>query len=182
MGVDCNNANLKYYREPRKIGPCVAGYIPELAQYNLLLEYKPGATNRADALSRRPDYEVEGNPDNEDITVLLDNLFCITHTTIHVFCYDPPPFFSSPSTTTYTPAAPAPTPSAVPAPSAPPQPVPTPPAPPQHVHHPTAAPAPIHPRHHSPQPMEDQRAEPQLAETEPGPRPVLPQLDTEALQ
>ena len=30
--------------------------------------------------------------------------------------------------------------------------------------------------------MEDQRAEPQLTETEPGPRPVLPQLDTEALQ
>ena len=30
--------------------------------------------------------------------------------------------------------------------------------------------------------MEDQRAEPQLTETEPGPRPVLPQLDTETLQ
>ena len=30
--------------------------------------------------------------------------------------------------------------------------------------------------------MEDQRAEPQLAETKPGPRPVLPQLDTEVLQ
>ena len=30
--------------------------------------------------------------------------------------------------------------------------------------------------------MEDQRAEPQLTETEPGPRPVLPQLDTENLQ
>ena len=30
--------------------------------------------------------------------------------------------------------------------------------------------------------MEDQRAEPQLTATEQGPRPVLPQLDTEALQ
>ena len=30
--------------------------------------------------------------------------------------------------------------------------------------------------------MEDQRAELQLTETEPGPRPVLPQLDTETLQ
>ena len=30
--------------------------------------------------------------------------------------------------------------------------------------------------------MEDQRAEPQLAETEQGPRPVLPLLDTKALQ
>ena len=86
-------------------------------------------------------------------------------------CYDPPPFFSSPSTVTYTPAVPVPAPS----------------APPQHVHHPPAAPAPSHPaavhsRHHSPQPMEDQRAELQLAETEPGPRPVLLQLDTETMQ
>ena len=79
------------------------------------------------------------------------------------------------------PAVPAPAPPAAPAPLAAPA-----PAPPQHVHHP-AAPAPSHPatahsRHHSPQPMEDQRAEPQLAETEQGPRPVLPQLDTETLQ
>jgi hypothetical protein len=27
------------------------GYIPKIAQYNIQLEYKPGATNRADALS-----------------------------------------------------------------------------------------------------------------------------------
>ena len=72
---------------------------------------------------------------------------------------------------------------AVPAPAAA---APTPLAPPQHVHHP-AAPAPshpttTHPRRHSPQPMEDQQAEPQLTETEQGPRPILSQLDTEALQ
>ena len=30
--------------------------------------------------------------------------------------------------------------------------------------------------------MEDQQAEPQLTETEQGPRPILPQLDTKALQ
>ena len=50
--VYTDHANLRFYREPCKIGPRVAGYIPELAQYHLLLEYKPGATNRADALSR----------------------------------------------------------------------------------------------------------------------------------
>ena len=33
-------------------GSRMAGYIPELAQYHMVLEYKPGATNRADALSR----------------------------------------------------------------------------------------------------------------------------------
>jgi hypothetical protein len=49
--VYTDHTNLRYYREPRKIGPRVAGYIPEIAQYNIQLEYKPGATNRADALS-----------------------------------------------------------------------------------------------------------------------------------
>jgi len=50
--VYTDHANLRYYREPRKIGPRIAGYLPECKQYNILLEYKPGATNRADTLSR----------------------------------------------------------------------------------------------------------------------------------
>jgi hypothetical protein len=50
--VFTDHANLRYYRDARKIGPRVAGYLPEREQYNILLEYKPGATNRADALSR----------------------------------------------------------------------------------------------------------------------------------
>jgi len=66
--VYTDHANLRYYRDPRKIGPQVAGYLPEREQYNILLEYKPGATNRADALSQRPDYEGP-NPDNEDVLV-----------------------------------------------------------------------------------------------------------------
>jgi len=43
--VFTDHANLCYYRDPRKIGPCIAGYLPEREQYNILLEYKPGATN-----------------------------------------------------------------------------------------------------------------------------------------
>jgi hypothetical protein len=49
--VFTNHANLHYYRDPRKIGPQVASYLPKQEQYNILLEYKPGATNHADALS-----------------------------------------------------------------------------------------------------------------------------------
>ena len=86
--VYTDHANLRYYREPHKIGPHIAGYIPELTQYNLLLEYKPGATNCADALSRQPDYKVEGNPDNEDVMVLPDKYFCNHHTCIHVMDWD----------------------------------------------------------------------------------------------
>ena len=86
--VYTDHANLRYYRDPCKIGPRVARYLPEREQYNILLEYKPGATNRADALSRRPDYEVDGNPDNEDVTVWPDKYFCEEHTRIRVTDWD----------------------------------------------------------------------------------------------
>jgi len=43
--VYTNHANLCYYCDPRKIGPRVARYLPEREQYNMILEYKPGASN-----------------------------------------------------------------------------------------------------------------------------------------
>jgi len=85
--VYTDHANLRYYRDPRKIGPWVAGYLPEREQYNILLEYKPGATNHANALSWRPDYEGP-NPDNEDVLVWPDEYFCKHHTSIKVFDMD----------------------------------------------------------------------------------------------
>jgi len=65
----------------------VAGYLPEREQYNILLEYKPGATNHADTLSRRLDYEGP-NLDNEDVLVWPDEYFCENHTSICVFNTD----------------------------------------------------------------------------------------------
>ena len=49
--VFMDHANLRYYYDTRKIGQCITGYLPEREQYNLLLKYKPGTTNRADTLS-----------------------------------------------------------------------------------------------------------------------------------
>ena len=43
--VFMDHNNLCYYRDPRKIGPLVTGYLLEREQYNIILEYKPGATN-----------------------------------------------------------------------------------------------------------------------------------------
>ena len=86
--VYTDHANLRYYREPRKIGPRVAGYLPEREQYNILLEYKPGATNRADELSHREDHDTGSNPINEDVTVWPDHYFCEQHTKIRVFDMD----------------------------------------------------------------------------------------------
>jgi len=85
--VYTDHVNLRYYRDPRKIGPQVAGYLPEREQYNILLEYKPGATNCADALSRQPDYKGP-NPDNKDVLVWPDKYFCENHTAIRVFNID----------------------------------------------------------------------------------------------
>ena len=79
--VYTDHTNLCYYRDPWKIGPCIARYLPEQEQYNILLEYKPGATNRADALSRRPDYEGP-NPDNNKVLVWPDQYFCKQHTSM----------------------------------------------------------------------------------------------------
>ena len=63
----------------------MAGYLPEREQYNIQLEYKPGATNCADTLSQRPDYKnADGNPDNKDITVWPDKFFCEEHTAIRL--------------------------------------------------------------------------------------------------
>ena len=80
-------ANLRYYRDPRKIGPHITGYLLEREQYNILLEYKPGVTNCVDALSHQPDYE-GNNPDNNNILVWPDEYFCNQHMAIQVFDSD----------------------------------------------------------------------------------------------
>jgi len=86
--VYTDHANLRYYRNPQKIGPCVARYLLEHEQYNILLEYKSGVTNRADGLLCREDYDTGSNPDNEDITVWPDKYFCKQHTIICVVDWD----------------------------------------------------------------------------------------------
>jgi hypothetical protein len=69
-----DHLNLKYYREARKINQCVACYIPHMRDYNLQLVHKPGITNKADLLSRCPDFD-QGKGDNGEVLVLLPHLF-----------------------------------------------------------------------------------------------------------
>jgi len=83
-----NHANLRYYRDPRKIGPRVAGYLLEREQYNMLLEYKLGATNQADGLLRQEDHDDGSNPDNDNVTVWPDSYFCEEHTKIRIMDWD----------------------------------------------------------------------------------------------
>ena len=67
--------NLKYWRDPQKISQRVAREVLELSEYNLEIHHIKGTSNgRADALSRRPDYN-QGEDDNKDVVVLPDHLF-----------------------------------------------------------------------------------------------------------
>src|SRR6266404_5969252 len=73
--VHTDHTNLQYWRQPHKISRRIAREVAELVEYNVVLRHIPGKANgRADALSRRPDYD-QGTRDNENITVLPDSLF-----------------------------------------------------------------------------------------------------------
>ena len=73
--VHTDHANLMYWRQPQKISRRIARQVLELEEYNIKLQHVPGKNNgRADALSRRPDYN-QGTSDNQNVTVLPDKLF-----------------------------------------------------------------------------------------------------------
>jgi hypothetical protein len=69
-----DHKNLTYYRHAQRIAQRVARYLGELADYHFVLVHKPGISNHADHLSRRPDHDT-GTDDNEDTMVLPPNLF-----------------------------------------------------------------------------------------------------------
>ena len=69
-----DHKNLTYWSEPQKVGPHAATWQVELQQYNFELRHKPGESNKADALSRGPDYNT-GNPANEHLIVLPHDRF-----------------------------------------------------------------------------------------------------------
>lgn len=72
-----DHKNLTYYRQAQRIARHIAQYLGELADYNFTLVHKPGAQNKADSFSQRPDYDT-GTRDNDNITVLPEHLFLNT--------------------------------------------------------------------------------------------------------
>jgi hypothetical protein len=60
--------------------------VQQLADYNFQLVHIPGSTNKADALSRRPDYD-DGSDDNSDVTVLPPDLFVQSTTLTCLFSH-----------------------------------------------------------------------------------------------
>jgi len=69
-----DHANLQYYRQPQKVNRRVARGINFMAEFPLELKHIAGRKNRADPLSRRPDYD-DGSKDNDEVVALPDKLF-----------------------------------------------------------------------------------------------------------
>ena len=82
VNIITDHLNLKHWREPQNISHQIARWVLELAEYNIEIHHVKGSANgRADALSRRPDYD-QGTGDNQDIVVLPDECFVNTTTII----------------------------------------------------------------------------------------------------
>jgi hypothetical protein len=80
--VYSNHQNLLYWKEPHKISRQVAREVLCLSEYNIEIHHIKGTANgRADALSRRPDYD-QGNEDNANVVVLPEHMFARTIATI----------------------------------------------------------------------------------------------------
>jgi hypothetical protein len=76
--VYSDHQNLLYWKEPHKISRRVAREVLRLSEYNIEIRHIKGTANgRADALSRRPDYD-QGVEDNTNVTVLPEHLFVRT--------------------------------------------------------------------------------------------------------
>jgi hypothetical protein len=70
-----DHQNLLYWKEPHKISCRVAREVLMLSEYNFEIRHIKGTANgRADALSRRPDYD-QGHEDNQNIVVLPEQVF-----------------------------------------------------------------------------------------------------------
>jgi hypothetical protein len=73
-----DHQNLLYWKEPHKISRRVAREVLMLSEYNFEIRHIKGTSNgRADALSRRPDYD-QGHEDNQNVTVLPRQVFART--------------------------------------------------------------------------------------------------------
>ena len=66
--------NLQYYQHLQCINRRIAHYLLRMVDYNIRLKHQLGAMNKADHLSRWPDYD-QGKDNNQNVMALLDHLF-----------------------------------------------------------------------------------------------------------
>jgi hypothetical protein len=74
--VHTDHANLTYYRKPQKLTPRAKRTVARIMQYCIRIKHKPGVLNKADALSRQPNYPHK--PESDWETAFLDAMFIDT--------------------------------------------------------------------------------------------------------
>ena len=73
--IHSDHQNLTYWKDPQKLSRRIARERLDLMEFDFEIRHIPGKANsRADALSRRPDYD-QGTRDNENIIVLPEEVF-----------------------------------------------------------------------------------------------------------
>ena len=76
MKVFTDHKNLLYFKEPQKLNRRQAWWMLDIGDYDLKLVHVPGKELAGpDALSRRPDLIPKEDHDNEQTTLLPENLF-----------------------------------------------------------------------------------------------------------
>lgn len=79
--VLCDHRNLAFFRDKVALSQRHARWAQLLADYDFVIEYRLGALNgRADALSRRPNYEPSGDAASNGVSVLQAGHFRIAAT------------------------------------------------------------------------------------------------------
>ena len=71
--IHTDHANLTYYRNPQKLTPRAKQAVAQIMQYDITIKHKPGILNKADALSRRPDYPT--TLEEQHTMAFPDNMF-----------------------------------------------------------------------------------------------------------
>ncbi len=80
--VHTDHANLTYYRKPQKLTPRAKRAVARIMQYDIAIKHKPGILNKADPLSRRPDYPTSSQDD--PLVAFPDSMFLNTVTSDHL--------------------------------------------------------------------------------------------------
>ena len=76
MVIFSDHKNLTYYHEARKLNRRQAQWSLYLSEFNVKLTHISGSKMiQLDTLSRRPDFVPDEDNNNEDITMLPENLF-----------------------------------------------------------------------------------------------------------
>ena len=70
-----DHQNLTYWKDPQKLSRHITREWLDLMEFDFEIRHIPGKANsRADALSRRPDYD-QGTRDNENVIMLPEDVF-----------------------------------------------------------------------------------------------------------